>query len=88
MNADGSDVRRLAQGVWEPRWSPDGRHIAVRCGQSNRDVCVMNADGSALTNLTNDPADDNWYLWSPDSQRLVFHSNRGGQYSITPRHLR
>ena len=82
MDADGSNVKRLAQGVWEPRWSPEGRHIAVRCGQSNRDVCVINADGSGLTNVSNHSADDTWYLWSPDSQRLALMSKRSGDYEI------
>ena len=82
MNADGSNVRRLAQGVREPRWSPDGRHIAVHCGESNPDVCVINADGSGLINVTSNPAYYYWYRWSPDSQRLVFLSNRDGQFDI------
>ncbi|PKO20490.1 MAG: hypothetical protein CVU38_19850 [Chloroflexi bacterium HGW-Chloroflexi-1] len=75
-------MRRLAQGVWEPRWSPDGRHIAVRCGESNRDVCVINADVSGLTNVTNHPADDAFPSWSPDSQRLAFMSARSGDLEI------
>ena len=40
--------------------------------QSNRDgnneIYVMNGDGSGLTNLTNNPADDIGPVWSPDGK--------------------
>jgi TolB protein len=32
----------------------------------------MNADGSKQKNLTNDPAQDQGPLWSPDARKIVF----------------
>ena len=40
-------------------WSPDGDHIAFATGRDgNFEIYVMNADGSGLSRLTDDPADD------------------------------
>src|SRR5215207_11048155 len=54
--------------------------------QSNRDgnyeIYVMNGDGSGLTNLTDNPADDFGPVWSPDEKKIIFGSNRDGNSEI------
>jgi Tol biopolymer transport system component len=63
-----------------PVWSPDGRRIAfVRHSDAEgypdegAEVYVINADGSGLTNLTNDPADNEHDpTFSPDGRLLAF----------------
>jgi TolB protein len=42
-----------------PGWSPDGKKIVFHSlRDGNREIYVMNADGSNPTRLTTDPTDD------------------------------
>lgn len=62
-----------------PVWSPDGSRIAFSAGSpdyNDYDVFVVNADGTGLKNVTNDPARDEDPSWAPDGSRLAFHSDR------------
>jgi TolB protein len=49
--------------------------------EGQRDIYVMNADGTGLANLTANSADDGAPAWSPDGVRLAFISDRDGGYS-------
>jgi len=40
----------------------------------NHEIYVMNADGSNQTNLTSDPANDEYPSWSPDGKRIAYCS--------------
>jgi hypothetical protein len=65
-----------------PVWSPDGTRIAFVSSRSgNRDVWVMNADGSQPINLSNHPAEDSQPSWAADGT-IAFVSDRDGNREI------
>ncbi len=62
-----------------PRVSPDGTRVAVdRSESGNTDVWVYSIARGTLTLVTTDAAVDSHPLWTFDSARLVFQSNREG----------
>jgi Tol biopolymer transport system component len=51
-------------------------------GDSSREIYVMNADGTGLQRLTNNTASDTRPSWSPDGTKIVFASNRDGNFEL------
>ena len=77
-----ADLYRV-RSVEDPRFSPDGKQIAfvvresmLAKGTTNSDIYLVNADGSNLRQLTNNPAADTHPRWSPDGTSLLFLSTR------------
>ncbi len=65
-----------------PRFSPDGRKIALnrwRPGMS-ADIWVADADGKNLTQLTYNATTDSQASWLPGGDKLAFLSNRNTKY--------
>ena len=48
----------------------------------NYEIYVMNAHGTGLTRLTDNPAEDGLSAWSPDGRLIAFVSNRDGNDEI------
>lgn len=48
----------------------------------NREIYLMNSDGSGLLRLTANAAIDGDPEWSPDGQRIVFASDRDGNHEV------
>lgn len=75
LDPDGRHVVRVRTGVktWDAQWSPDGTRIVFMCGpQEAADICVSEADGSHLENLTASDRADWSPSWSPDGSRIVW----------------
>ncbi len=59
----------------DPQWSPDGTRVAFVAHEA---IWMMDADGSRLTRLADDPAGCSVPRWAPDGERLAFCSRRRG----------
>ena len=99
MNADGTGETAVTTGTTSDSfvggWSPDGNQIvfqrsvpAADGNPANFEVFKVNADGTGLTNLTNNPGSetvgnsDSQPSWSPDGTKIAFQSNRLGSPDI------
>jgi Tol biopolymer transport system component len=94
MNADGSNQARLAEiqpgDNSHPSWSADGEQLVFQSKRDtnanlqddNFDIYKMNSDGSNISILVADPADDTEPTWSPDGRRIAFLSERSGRDEV------
>lgn len=79
-----STVRKLQPFEGDARLSPDGNSILIQARiNDNSEVCLIRSDGTGdVKNLTNNPARDAGASWSPDGSKIVFVSNRDGNYDL------
>jgi dipeptidyl aminopeptidase/acylaminoacyl peptidase len=64
-------------------YSPDGTKIAFMNNyDGDYEICVMNADGTGIKQLTKNSSLDAYPSWSPDGTRIAFTSNRDGDFDI------
>ncbi len=86
--ATGANEVVIASGAihYTPRWSASGQTLTltreVGGGATSREIFLMNADGSGLTRLTNNGAEDGAAHLSPDGTRIVFVSGRDGNLEV------
>ncbi len=67
----------------QPDWSPSGNRIAFTSNRDgNNEIYIMNADGSGLQRLTDNPANDQFPSWSPDGQWVAFTTDRDGNQEV------
>src|SRR6266550_3870165 len=62
--------------------SAQGQIAFTSTRDGNSEIYVMNADGTGVTRLTDNPAADGDPAWSPDGTRLAFTSARDGNNEI------
>jgi dipeptidyl aminopeptidase/acylaminoacyl peptidase len=79
------------QPAGDPEPSPDGRWIAFRGerlerldGHPEGRICLVDAEGETVRQLTHGPHDDADPRWSPDGRLLTFRSDRAskGQHQL------
>ncbi len=92
MNADPSGMTQLTKisgeeyisGGSQVVWSPDGTKIAFLFGAyPKQQIYTINADGSNLKNLTNNPQNELYNVklfWSPDNSRIAYYYNKPGRF--------
>jgi Tol biopolymer transport system component len=67
-----------------PDWSPDGKRIVFYfyCKNGQRDIYVMNRDGSGREKLTTSSGENQFPAFSPDGNSITFTSTRNGKHQI------
>jgi serine/threonine-protein kinase len=59
-----------------PRIAPDDTRVALDIRDQQNDIWIWDLARQTLTRLTNDPALDVCPVWTPDSRRVIFASQR------------
>jgi hypothetical protein len=61
-----------------PGLSPDGTRLAIFANDQERDLWLWDFHRTTLTRLTSASGVDVVHVWTPDSRRLIFSSERAG----------
>ena len=84
INPDGSGFREITRGANNngfPSMSPDGKRMVYRTfGPDGEGLRIMNIDTGAVTTLTT--GYDNFPIWSPRGDRIVFSRVVNGDYEV------
>jgi Tol biopolymer transport system component len=68
-----------ARGLYQnPVLSPDQQFVASNRADQNNDIWIEDLNRRTTSRLTFDPGADDFPVWSPDSTRVAFSSNRDG----------
>jgi Tol biopolymer transport system component len=84
VNADGTGFQELTSGAGNnafPSFSPDGKRFVYRTfSREDNGLRIMDLDTKAVTNLTD--GFDNFPLWSPRGNLIMFARLSGGTYDV------
>ncbi|MGH9811936.1 MAG: protein kinase domain-containing protein [Candidatus Acidiferrales bacterium] len=59
-----------------PRFSPDGRRLALTVEEGSEDIWVYDLARGTLARVTTDPSRELGAVWTPDGARLIFSSDK------------
>jgi Tol biopolymer transport system component len=62
--------------------SPDGREMLLQTSPRTQEDLDLITPGASMRNLTNDQSRDRSPKWSADGRRVLFYSDRGGDYEL------
>jgi tricorn protease len=86
---DRGDITRIAPDPMasrndQPKWSPDGKHVAFVSDRSGRDeVWVSDPDGTAPKKVTDLDNEKGALVWTPDSKALFYTASDRKLYSYS-----
>jgi serine/threonine-protein kinase len=70
---------KVAAGLYDDvRLSPDGTRVALSESSEQRDIWVWELATGIRTRVTTDPIADQYPVWTPDGDRVLFSSGRTG----------
>lgn len=76
IKPDGTQIRMFGSGMY-PKYSMDDSNILfIRQVGKFRHIFNMNENGTGLSQLTSETANDYYAVWSPDSKQIAFISDR------------
>ena len=67
-----------------PRFSPDGKQLALTVRLPDPDIWVYDLERGALRRVTFAPGEDELPVWSPDGKRIAYASNGRQQAFVLP----
>ena len=75
----GAGVRSATTAVERSAANPNGAVVFASNRDGDSDLYAVNMDGTGLTRLTNEPADESEPLPSPDGRHILFEGDEGPQ---------
>jgi serine/threonine-protein kinase len=83
MARDGktTPLRSTPGNIWNPRFSPDGRRVAIDLFDKQRNIWIYDWARDTISRLT-DGQDDRFAVWNPDGRRVAFQSARSGSSNL------
>jgi tricorn protease len=83
---DRGDVSRVTHSYareTNPKWSPDGKHLAYVSDQSGREeVWVADVDGNNAKKLSDGDSEKSTIAWAPDSKSLAYSASDHKLYVV------
>jgi Tol biopolymer transport system component/predicted Ser/Thr protein kinase len=71
-------LRSEPRGYEEPRFSPDGKRLAITIRTDNPDIWILDISRGISARLTFETGEDETPVWTPDGTKLTYSADRVG----------